>query len=170
VRTLHNFLKENEVMTNELSPKVMRHCKICTQYALHYRGRAVCCACFIAKKRELMPPLCELIGPKVFKRKRIRNNYQGAEYHRKWRIRHRQSANEAARRYREKVKSLLPEREKLPKVELVGIEALRHIVGKSGDCEGLSCTICPLNYRETCMNKEILAEAKRLLNEEVIRD
>jgi hypothetical protein len=157
-------------MTNELSPKVMRHCKICGLHALCYRGRAVCCACFIAKKREAVPPLYELIGPKVFKRKRLRNNYQGAEYHRKWRTMHRQSANEAARRYREKVKSLLPEREKLPKVELVGIEALRHIVAKSGDCEGLSCTICPLNYRESCKPAEIAVEAERLLREKTIRD
>lgn len=66
--------------------------------------------------------------------------------------------------------ALRPKREIVPKVEPTGFEALRHIVAKNGKCDGLSCKTCPLNYRETCKTKEILAEAERLLSEKAIRD
>lgn len=152
----------------EKEAKVLKHCRVCGLYALHYRGRRICCDCYIKQQRTIQPPLNGLgILPPPIKRP---SRYQGAEYHRQYRLRNKERCNQHKAKWREKVMALRPKIEKLPPPELIGYEALRHIVAKEGECDGVKCQVCPLNYRETCKKSEILAEAERLLSEKVIRN
>lgn len=98
------------------------------------------------------------------------SKYQGAEYHRQYRLRNPDRVKRHKDKWRDKVMSLRPALEVAEKPILTGNAALLHIVAKGGKCDGLSCKTCPLNYRETCRPQEIFMEAERLLREKTIRD
>lgn len=148
--------------------KVLKHCKVCGLYKLHYQGRRVCCDCYIKQQRLIQPPLNEL-GVLSEPAKKP-SKYQGAEYHRQYRLRNPDRVKRHKDKWRDKVMALRPAIEAVEKPILTGNAALLHIVAKGGKCEGLNCKTCPLNYRETCKNADILAEAERLLSEKAICD